>query len=665
MHPEIYKTDARQKNRIGILFHILFIAAGLLGFWQEAKADDDSEFEFTGTIQVLPATTGFIGEWTISGRKVRVTSNTELDRGGGQFAVGARVEVEGFLQTDGSVTAKQIELKASGGTGTSFSGTVEVLPNTAGRIGDWTVSGTVVRVTIATLIKQESGAVAVGTRVEVEGARRPDNTVDAYKIEVKSESGGNNNLEFTGTIESLPSTTGRIGLWSVGGRKVNVVAATKISPAATSAAIGLQAKVKGQMRTDTIDATEIEIKAAPATGSVVEFSGIIESLPGTAGQIGAWMISGRRVNVSATTRIETEGAAPAVGAAVEAKGALLGDGSVNATKIEVENRAGQFEFKGTIESLPASINLIGDWRVGGRTIRVLPSTKIERKYGTVAIGAFVEIYGTLLGDTSINAAKIEVKQGPAGGGFVNYNPVTTVSAASYLDDNSPESIVSAFGSNMTTGTSVATTIPLPVNLGGLSVLVDGRQTGLFFVSPNQINYQLPAGTPSGVANVVVMRNGTPMLQGSVLISGISLSLFTANATGTGAPAGLLLRVRANGQQVFESLARFDGQNIVPAPIVRQAGEQLFLILFGTGIKQSLNTDGNPGNGVAENVQATIAGVASPVVFAGSAPGFVGLEQINLRIPDTLPANPNAQVIIKVRDQLNNLKQANSVVISLR
>lgn len=665
MHPEIYKTDAQQKNRIGILFHILFIAAGLLGFWQEAKADDDSEFEFTGTIQVLPATTGFIGEWTISGRKVRVTSNTELDRAGGQFAVGARVEVEGFLQTDGSVTAKQIELKASGGTGTSFSGTVEVLPNTAGRIGDWTVSGTVVRVTIATLIKQESGAVAVGTRVEVEGARRPDNTVDAYKIEVKSESGGNNNLEFTGTIESLPSTTGRIGLWSVGGRKVNVVAATKISPAATSAAIGLQAKVKGQMRTDTIDATEIEIKAAPATGSVVEFSGIIESLPGTAGQIGAWMISGRRVNVSATTRIETEGAAPAVGAAVEAKGALLGDGSVNATKIEVENRAGQFEFKGTIESLPASINLIGDWRVGGRTIRVLPSTKIERKYGTVAIGAFVEIYGTLLGDTSINAAKIEVKQGPAGGGFVNYNPVTTVSAASYLDDNSPESIVSAFGSNMTTGTSVATTIPLPVNLGGLSVLVDGRQTGLFFVSPNQINYQLPAGTPSGVANVVVMRNGTPMLQGSVLISGISLSLFTANATGTGAPAGLLLRVRANGQQVFESLARFDGQNIVPAPIVRQAGEQLFLILFGTGIKQSLNTDGNPGNGVAENVQATIAGVASPVVFAGSAPGFVGLEQINLRIPDTLPANPNAQVVIKVRDQLNNLKQANSVVISLR
>jgi uncharacterized protein (TIGR03437 family) len=144
-------------------------------------------------------------------------------------------------------------------------------------------------------------------------------------------------------------------------------------------------------------------------------------------------------------------------------------------------------------------------------------------------------------------------------------------------------------------------------------------------------------------------------------------LFTADASGTGAPAGLLLRVRANGQQVFESLVRFDAarNKLVPAPIVRRAGEQLFLILFGSGLKQSPNTDGNASNGVAENVQVTIGGVNSQVIFAGPAPGFAGLEQINVRIPDAAPSNPSTSVVVKAKDLLGNLKEANPVIISLQ
>ena len=665
MHPETNR-DRRWARWLGAIITALFC---LMFLNQAGEADDDdSDFEFSGTIQALPGTSGFIGEWTVSGRKVRVSASTEIEReNNAQIVIGANVKVEGILQTNGSVVAEEIEVKqgAGGGSNFSFSGAVEELPNTTGRLGDWKVAGTIVHVTATTFIKQENAPVAVGAGVEVEGARRADGSVDAFKIEVKSEPGGGA-FEFKGAVESLPSTPGRIGQWSVGGRKVNVTAGARVNAAV---AIGFSVQVKGTLRQDgSIDATDIEVKSnGGAGGSFAEFHGAVEALPGTAGQIGAWTVSGRRVNVAATTKIEQENVALAIGSTVEVKGALLADGSVNAVKIEIKNAADPNKFQGKIEALPGALNLIGDWRVGGRTVRVTVSTRIEREYGSVAVGAFVEVRGPAQSDGSISATKIEVKQGSAGGAYMSYNPVATVSAASYQEDNAPESIVAAFGANMASTTANATTLPLPLSLGDVSVIVDGKQARLFFVSRSQINYQVPAGTPLGLANVVVTNRGQAILQGTILISSVALSLFTADASGTGAPAGLLLRVRANGQQVFESLARFDASQgrLVPAPIVRRAGEQLFLILFGSGLRYSPNTDGNAGNGVAENVQASVGGVNAPVVFAGMAPGFVGLEQLNVRIPDNAPANPNTPVVVRARDLLNNVKQANTVTIALQ
>src|SRR5262249_12002299 len=155
-----------------------------------------------------------------SGRTVHVSAATEIEHDNGQVVVGATVEVEGSLQTDGSVKANQIEVKQAAGAGSNFSftGTVEDLPNTMGRIGDWKVSGMVVHVTAMTMIKQEDTPLAVGVKVEVEGAKRADGSVDAFKIEVDDDMDGNGGIDFKGVIESLPSTMGRIGEWSVSGR---------------------------------------------------------------------------------------------------------------------------------------------------------------------------------------------------------------------------------------------------------------------------------------------------------------------------------------------------------------------------------------------------------------------------------------------------------------
>src|SRR5262245_50688410 len=132
---------------------------------------DDGDFEFRGKIQTLPGAAGFIGDWMVSGRTVRVNAATEIKQEEGQVAVGAYVKVEGALQNDGSIIAREIEVEngLGGDMKYSFTGAVESLPNATDRIGDWTVSGVVVHVSAMTFLKQEKRMVAVGVKVEVEG----------------------------------------------------------------------------------------------------------------------------------------------------------------------------------------------------------------------------------------------------------------------------------------------------------------------------------------------------------------------------------------------------------------------------------------------------------------------------------------------------------------
>ena len=59
---------------------MLLAALGAVGSWQGNRvfADDDDDYEFYGTVSMLPATAGFIGNWTVAGKTVRVTNSTQL-----------------------------------------------------------------------------------------------------------------------------------------------------------------------------------------------------------------------------------------------------------------------------------------------------------------------------------------------------------------------------------------------------------------------------------------------------------------------------------------------------------------------------------------------------------------------------------------------------------
>ena len=157
----------------------------------------------------------------------------------------------------------------------------------------------------------------------------------------------------------------------------------------------------------------------------------------------------------------------------------------------------------------------------------------------------------------------------------NSFPVTTVSAASYQALTAAGSIAAAFGTQLSTNLLSAAAVPLPTALGGVSVTVNGAPAGLFFVSPQQLNYEIPAGTTAGTASVVVNASGV-ISSGTINVASVAPSLFTANSDGQGAPAAYILRVKPSGEQIVEAVAEKDSNNkFVPRTVVRAAGDLLF------------------------------------------------------------------------------------------
>jgi len=305
-----------------------------------------------------------------------------------------------------------------------FTGIIESLPNNAGFIGDWRVSGRTVHVTSATRIEQEDGRVAVGVTVKVEGLLRSDNSVDANEIEVKEHAQGDDDDDdgqptFKGTIESLPNASGFIGDWRVGGRTIHVTAATKIEAEIGPVAVGAFVEIKGTLRSDgSIDAAKIETKSNVSGGDGRdEFKGMIESLP-AGGLVGDWRVKGRTVHVTAATIIDQEHGKVVVGAVVEVSGTLRTDGSLDAARIEVRSsdssssddssQGSPAAVRGMIQSLPSS-GLVGDWTVAGRLVHVVSSTKLKSEHGAFAVGVNIKVKGMQMSDGSIVATKVSVR----------------------------------------------------------------------------------------------------------------------------------------------------------------------------------------------------------------------------------------------------------------
>ncbi len=259
----------------------------------------------------------------------------------------------------------------------------------------------------------------------------------------------------------------------------------------------------------------------------------------------------------------------------------------------------------------------------------------------------------------VNVTLFDSESSQTGSSFsVNFSPVT-VSAASYIESLASDSIVAAFGSDLATTTAVATTLPLPTTLGGTRVsIIDAagveHQAALFFVSPQQVNYQIPPRAALGQARIRITNANGQTSTGWMQINQVAPGLFSANASGSGVAAAAVVRVTADNQQRFESAVRYDllQNRFVAVPIdLGPENEQVFLVLFGTGIRNRASLS---------SVSAKVAGEPVEVLYAGEQGGFVGLDQINLRLPRSLIGRGEVDVVLTV-----NGRSTNPVQISIR
>lgn len=113
--------------------------------------------------------------------------------------------------------------------------------------------------------------------------------------------------------------------------------------------------------------------------------------------------------------------------------------------------------------------------------------------------------------------------------------LASVSAASFSGATlASESIVAAFGAGLAITTQAAATLPLPTALAGTTINVKDsagaeRQAPIFFVSPGQVNYQMPQGTAPGSATVTITSRYGDTSTGVVQIAAVAPGLFAANA----------------------------------------------------------------------------------------------------------------------------------------
>lgn len=202
--------------------------------------------------------------------------------------------------------------------------------------------------------------------------------------------------------------------------------------------------------------------------------------------------------------------------------------------------------------------------------------------------------------------------------------VAVVNGASFRNDQpvAAGAIASAFGSFGIISATQAPSLPLPTTLAGVKVTVGTTDAPLFFVSSGQVNFQVPANLAAGRYDVTV-TSAAGSQKSSILLSTVAPGLFVdASAKETPARGAI------------------QNQNSSPNTPANPAkrGEVLIIYATGQGATSAAVASGTaaPSSPVVNSASAPIvyiAGVPATVDFSGLAPGFVGLWQINVRVPN--------------------------------
>jgi uncharacterized protein (TIGR03437 family) len=259
--------------------------------------------------------------------------------------------------------------------------------------------------------------------------------------------------------------------------------------------------------------------------------------------------------------------------------------------------------------------------------------------------AAIDNYGIAFLDRSLNGLTSSLLTGGASPALSSYrrlSTATSVSDASYTSPVAPSSIVSAFG-DFGAAAAAAGGQDLPTMLNQYSVQVTdaggtARLAPLYYVSPAQINYVMPAGTQAGTANVSVLSGSTAVAAGTVKVTSVAPSLFAAQGT---LAAGQFLRVAPGGTETQGLL--FDPSTLAPVPVSLGGTDQVYLILYGTGMR-----------GFSQSASALVGGFPVPVIGPVAQSQFAGMDQVNLGpLPPSLQGAGTVSITVRLDGEDSN------------
>ena len=234
---------------------------------------------------------------------------------------------------------------------------------------------------------------------------------------------------------------------------------------------------------------------------------------------------------------------------------------------------------------------------------------------------------------------------------VNAASIAVVNAANYYGGAlASDAIASVFGAMLSPRIESAQALPLPLEMSGTSITVNGIAAQLLYVSSDQINFVMPKNLAAGTATIIVKNIYGEYSMGTVTIAASTPGIFTRDSSGRGEAS---------------AVASADGINYQSAPYsLRVNGQPNYLSLFGTGFRGILSAKPEDENGVAESVIAFIGGIPARVLYAGAQGFFVGVDQINLEIPQSLSNRMSSGVTqFEVVIAVNGI-EANRVMVSI-
>ena len=211
--------------------------------------------------------------------------------------------------------------------------------------------------------------------------------------------------------------------------------------------------------------------------------------------------------------------------------------------------------------------------------------------------------------------------------FLNPNGIVNgASLAPAGNPIAPGEFITLYSTNIGPAASVAAKPPYPKTLGGVTVTVNGTAAPLHFVGPGQINLLVPYATAGTKATIVVSNNGNTSNSVDVALAPTAPGVFSLDQSGTG-PGAVL---------------HADFTLVNDASPARR-GETILIYLTGLGAVTPGVADGtaagsNPLSAATANVSVRVGGAPATIVFAGLAPGFPGLYQINATVPLATPAS---------------------------